>query len=193
MKGAYTPEPTPVARPRDIVELDNGSSKMAYEVQQYAVLPEVVTQEFTVADGTRESNVVLENLALWDSWLGQYRFKRLADDLPDGVSIEFDQGGSQAPLYQNLNQRGSLNNDSLSADFPDNTGTSIEVEPLSHLAEFYVLGDESPEISIENDSGAQVTFDLTYFGWKFGLKQVRSGEVGNRTPVYVPVQSIRGD
>lgn len=193
MKGAYTPDPTPVARPRDIVELDDGSSRQVYEVQQYAVLPEIDTQEFDVGANSVETNTPLENLELWDDWLGQYRFKRLADDLPDGVNLQFDQGGSQAPLYQNLNQRGDLDNDSLTADYPDNTGTTIEVEPLSHLTEFFVLSDEAPEITIENTTGNQVTFTLTYFGWKFGLNPVGNAEVGNRTPIYIPVESIRGD
>jgi len=188
MEGAYTPEFTPVAQKGHIVELDLGTETNTYEVEQVAALPSIPTQEITVADGDRESNVDLEALEVWDGWFAQYRLPRLTQELPDDVILKFDQGGSQAPLYQNQNVRGEIDNDTPVQSVIDNGGNA-DVESLTHLLEQFVYEQETPKVTVENSSGGEVTISLTYAGWAYRVTPAQS----TGQPTYIPVESIRGE
>lgn len=188
MEGAYTPEFTPVAQRGHVVELDFGSERRTYEVNQVAPLPVIETQEITVSDGDRETNIDLESLEVWDDWFAQYRLPRLSTELPDDVSLQFDQGGSQSPLYQNLNQRGKIDNQTPVQSVSDADG-NVDVESLTHLLEQYVYEQETPQMTVENASGSEVTFTLSYSGWAY---QVSSASPDGQ-PTYIPVESIRGE
>lgn len=188
MEGAYTPEFTPVAQKGHVVELDFGTETRTFSVEQVAPLPMIETQEVTVVSGDRETNVDLDNLEVWDGWFAQYRLPRITQELPDGVTLQFDQGGSQSPLYQNLNQRGSIDNDTPVQSVQDGSG-NVEVESLVHLLEQYVYEQETPEVTIENASGSDQTISLTYAGWAY---HVTSADPTGQ-PTYIPVESVRGE
>jgi hypothetical protein len=190
MKGIYTPEFTPVANYGNNVLLDDGDTQEQYRVESVTSLPAIQNEPITVADGATERNVDLPNLETWDGWLAQYRLPRLAEELSDGVSIEIDQGGNQSPLFQNKNVRGSIDNDTVHATTENGDGSRVEVSSLSHLAELYVWEDETPKFTVSNTSGASVDVELTFTGFQFELSR---GSSGSGQPVYIPVESIRGD
>jgi len=187
MEGAYTPEFTPVAQQGHVVELAESSQSDTYRVEQVAALPHIVTQEITVADDDKEPNVDLEALEVWDDWFAQYRLPRLSSELPDDVSLLFDQGGSQSPLYQNQNQRGEITNDTVVEAVSD--GTDTEVNSLVHLLEQYVLEQETPEVTVKNASASSQTISLTYAGWCYNITPVSAPDT---QATYIPVASIRG-
>ena len=188
MEGAYTPEFTPVAQKGHVVELGDGSQTDTYRVERVAPLPRITTQTITVADGDRESNVDLENLEVWDDWFAQYRLPRLSTELPDDVTLQFDQGGSQAPLYQNQEQRGRITNEAV-AEVVEDDNSNVEVNSLVHLLEQFVHEQETPEVTVENSSGAQVNVELTYAGWCYNITPVSAPDT---QATYIPVESIRG-
>ena len=188
MEGAFTPEFTPVAQKGHVVELDFGSERNTYAVDQVAALPIIETQEITVADGDREPNVDLENLEVWDGWFAQYRLPRLTQELPDGVTLQFDQGGAQSPLYQNQNVRGKIDNNTPVQSVEDDAGNA-EVESLVHLLEQFVYEQDTPEVTVENTSGSSQTISLTYAGWAYNVSPTQS----TGQPTYIPVESIRGE
>lgn len=185
MKGIYTPELTPVANYGNAVVLDDGDDEETFRITSVSPLPAIQNEPITVADGATERNVDLTNLETWNGWLAQYRLPRLADELPDDVTIEVDQGGNQAPLFQNQNVRGGFDNSTTSA-----IAQNDETTDLSHLLEFYVYEDEVPKFTVSNDSGGEVDVELTFTGFQFELEPA---ENPSGQPVYVPIESIRGD
>jgi len=188
MEGAYTPEFTPVAQQGHVVELAESSQSDTYRVEQVAALPQIVTQEITVSDGDKETNVDLEALEVWDDWFAQYRLPRLSEELPDDVTLQFDQGGSQAPLYQNQEQRGAITNDTVVETVTDNN-SNAEVNSLVHLLEQYVHEQETPEVTVKNASASSQTISLTYAGWCYNITPVSAPDT---QATYIPVSSIRG-
>lgn len=190
MKGAFTPDLTPVARRGQPVILDSGGEEALYEVERLGPLPRIESQEITVPDNSSVRNFELENLEMWEGWLGQYRFRNLADQLPDDVTLEVDQGGSQAPLFQNRNVRGSIESGTLTSESAVDGDGNGDVENLSHLAEFYVWGDEVPKLTLTNRSGASVSVEFEFFGFSLKLSSTSNQ---NGQPVYIPVESVRGE
>jgi len=189
MEGAYTPEFTPVAQKGHVVQLDFGSEQTNYQVQRVAPLPFIEADTITVAANDRVSDVDLENLEVWDGWFAQYRMPRLTEELPDSVSIEFDQGGSQSPLYQNKNVRGAITNETPYQIVTDSGDTGVDVIPLTHLLEQFVYEQETPKLTVTNDTAGEVTVGLTFAGWAYEIAESRSS---SDQATYVPVESIRG-
>jgi len=180
--GAYTKEFSPVGRSGDLLEVDTGSSKTYYQIEQFRPVPDVSIESTTVDPGDVESGIALDNLAVWEGWLGQYRIPRLTDQLPDDVSLQFDHGGAKDPVYQNLNQRGEITN---------NSPINNDMDSLNHLFEWFILGDTVPTMTVTNNSEDEITLDLNFAGFVFNLESV-SSTAGSDTPVYVPVEAIRG-
>lgn len=191
-KGSYTPEFTPLARPQDVVELDLGDGTELYEVTGIITLPYIQADQISVNPNSENRNVALTNLEVWNDWLAQYRMPRLTDELPDDVTIEADQGGRQAPLWQNQNARSAINNDTYTSQVSDIADTVTEVESLSHLTELFVFEQEPPRFTVTNNTAGTVNVDLTFSGFAFRLSQTSEAQVGNRTPIYAPVESVRG-
>lgn len=188
-KGPYTPEFTPVARKDHVVELDFGDKVRTYRIEKFAPLPSI-EESITVAANDVERNVDLDQLEVWDNWMAQYRLPRLTEELPDNVSLEFDQGGSQAPLYQNLNQRGSITNETPYQQVTDPDDSGVDIYPLIHLLELYVHEQETPKVTVTNDTDSEVTVDLTFAGWEYQIQEIGSVD---EQPVYIPVESVRGN
>ena len=188
-KGPYTPEFSPVARKDHAVELDFGDSSQTYRIVKFAPLP-AIEQSITVDANDVERDVDLDQLETWDGWFAQYRLPRLTEELPDSVSLEFDQGGSQAPLYQNLNQRGAITNETPYQQVTDPADSGVDIHPLIHLLEMFVFEQETPKVTVTNDTASKVTVGLTFAGWQYQIQQVES--VGEQ-PVYIPVESVRGN
>jgi len=188
-KGAFTPEFTPVARPGNVLRLDDASSTDDYVIERFAPLPDI-QESITVAANDRTRNVALDNLEMWRNWLGQYRLPRLTEELPDGVEIEVDQGGNQMPAYQNVNYRGSITNQTPYQFAGDPNGDADEITDAGHLLELFVFEDEVPRFTLTNTTAGQVTVDLTFAGFGYGLKPT-SNPTGQ--PVYVPIEAVRGE
>lgn len=189
MKGAYTQSWSPVARVGDVVALDDGSEQRLYEIQRLAPLPDIEMSSITVAANTVSRDNQLTNLETWDGWFAQYRMARFSEEIPDGVDIEFDLGGRQAPLFKNREQRGTLNNASLTNAIGDTNDNTTEVTDLSHLAELYVHEQESPFITIDNTTGASETIDIGFAGFQFEIQRVDEAQ---GQPVHVPVEALSG-
>ena len=187
MKGAYTPELTPVGRRGDVLLLDDGDSTQRVEVEKVTVYPQTELEPVTVVDGSQEE-VEATRLEMWDGWLGQFRLSRVGDDIPDGVSIEVDQGGRQAPLYQTKEQRGVVE-DGTAAITAETASGSTDVVQTTHLLEYYVHEQEVPYFTYINNSGAEQDITLTFSG--FGLKLQQPQNARNKTEIHVPVESIR--
>jgi hypothetical protein len=190
MKGAYTPPFTPVARVDDVLQVDDGSDgEQLYRIDRVAPVPSVDIDSITVNANSVQTDVELGNLEVWDGWLGQFRLPRFSEQLQDGIEIEVDQGGRQAPMFTTREQRGVLDNASLVNATSDPDDTVENVEDISHLAELYVYEQETPYFTVTNTTGAQETIDLTFAGFAFELSEVQTT---NSQPIHVPVESLSG-
>ncbi|MFW5905507.1 MAG: hypothetical protein ACOCUO_01520 [archaeon] len=188
-KGVFTRDFTPVALPGNVVRLDDGDSREDYRINRLAPFPTVNIGTLTVgAEDTSRNNEMTE-LEMWDGWLGQYRPVSLTESLPDDVGIQFDQGGNRAPLYELVNERPEITNESLYSLTRDPDDNDQHIESLLHMLELYVWEDENPRVTVINRSDAEVEVDLTYTGFGFQLERVRDHD---QTPVQVPVEAIRG-
>lgn len=187
-KGAYTPEFTPLARPGDVVELDDGERSQQYEVTKLTTLPAIDISTISVSKNSVKRDVKLTNLEIWEGWVAQYRMPRIQQQLPTDVNIEVDQGGGQEPLFQTRNQRGDLDDTDLYEE-----STNSQTKNLAHLAELFVHEDTPPRFTVTNNQGSSIDLDLTFAGFALGLREVGAQKVGNRTPVYAPVESVRGN
>jgi hypothetical protein len=190
MKGAYTPPFTPVARVDDVLQVDDGRDReQLYRIDRVAPVPSVEIDSITVGANSVVTDVELTTLEVWDGWLGQFRPPRFSEQLQDGIEIEVDQGGRQAPMFTTREQRGVLDNSSLVNATSDPDDTVESVEDISHLAEFYVYEQEAPYFTITNTTGSQETIDLTFAGFAFELTEVQSAD---GQPIHVPVEALSG-
>jgi hypothetical protein len=187
MKGAYTPELTPVAYYDQPVLLDDGSDQNLARVEQVAPLIGIETQAFTVPSNDQINNVDVDALEIWDGWFAQYRPVGLQDELPDGVEMTIDHGSNNSPLYQAKQSRGAVSEDTVVTGVDD--GSYGEVDDLSYLHELYVLEDEVPKFSFKNTTGSDETFSITFTGFCFNITPIRSAD---GQPIYLPVAAIRG-
>jgi len=132
-----------------------------YAVDVLEVLPQIETQEFTVpANGTLDEEE-LRSLYVQDGVLAQYRLPDPvgggANAMPDGVRITVDQGGEEAPRFNNKNSRGFLTNET------PRYGDSAQ------QTELFQFEDTDLFFNVENTTGAEETFTLIFTGWAYKL------------------------
>lgn len=187
MKGAFTPEFTPIARPGQFIEVDEGGSTTTYRIDRFAPLPTITSQTLSVNDGAESSKYELSALETDNGWLAQYRPVALTQELPDGVVYELYQPGEQDPLYTNKTEGSEVGNDTPYQLVDE--GNNAELDDLTHLLELFVESDDVPYIQFTNTSGSDQSFTLTFAGFNFAITEVANP---NKQPVYVPVAAVRG-
>lgn len=187
MKGAFTPEFTPVARPGQAIKVDEGGSTTTYRIDRFAPLPTISSDTLSVGDGEESNKYELDALATDNGWLAQYRPVALTQELPDGVVYELYQPGEQDPLYTNKTEGSEIDNDAAYQLVDE--GSNTELTDLTYLLELFVEADDVPYIQFTNTSGSDQSFSLTFAGFNFEITEVAnpSGQ-----PVYVPKAAVRG-
>lgn len=189
--GPYNPELTPLGRRGDVLLLDDGTTTRRVEIEKYAVYPQIDLDTVTVADGSQEE-VEATTLEIWDGWLFQVRMSQPGQDIPDGVTIEADLGGRQAPMYQSKEQRGVIDN--TTAAISGATAGGVDTEQATHLLEFYIHEQEVPYFTYINDSGTSQDISLSFAGYGFKLRPPQDADEAEDEQddeTYVPVESIR--
>ena len=187
MKGAFTPEFTPVARPGQVVELDAGSARQTVEIDRMAPLPEIETQEFTVDANSESSKIEVDALETDGGWFAQYRPVALTQELPDGVSFRVFQTQQSNRNYTNRSQTSDIDNETAYELVDASTGE--EVTDLTHLLELYVREDDDLFFQFTNTTDSEESFSLTYAGFNFDASPVQNTR---EQPIYVPATAIRG-
>lgn len=187
MKGAFTPEFTPVARPGQVVELDAGSARQTVEIERMAPLPEITTDEFTVSANSESSKIEVDALETDGGWFAQYRPVALTQELPDGVSFRVFQSQKSNRNYTNRSQTSDIDNETPYELVDASTGE--EVTDLTHLLELYVREDDDLFFQFTNTTDAEVSFSLTYAGFNYDASPVQNTR---EQPIYVPATAIRG-
>jgi len=193
--GAYPPNLVPAVRPGDLAELL--PMEKLVRIASFTPQPGVTTlssadgNDVTIPDGDFET-VELRPLAAQDKELLQLRPLALADDLPDGVEIEVDFGGEQAPYYQTKNARGTLKNDTGATAGYNESDDSVFVtdEVQTQLLEYYIYEQEVPFFTFRNNSGGQVTIsDIVFSGYRYDLVEEGVRQGGMEDPVTpIPVE-----
>lgn len=162
----------------DTVELQPAAD--VYSVDVVELLPELETQEFTVpANDTLETQEVSELYAK-DGSLQQLRLVDPVgganDALPDGVSFTVDQGGQQSPRFNAKNNRGAI------------AANTAETGDNYQFTELYQHEDTDLYFTIENTTGSEETFSLTWAGFAYDLSLTDLG--GAEADVSVPVERV---
>lgn len=188
MKGAYTPEFTPVARPGQLLEIDDGSTQTVVQVDRFAPLPAIETQVFSIPDGETKQ-VEVEALHTDSGYVAQYRPTALTQELPDDVEFTISQASQQDNLYTNQAETSSVTNETP-YELVD-TGSATEVTDLTHLLELFQFEDDDLYFEFTNTSGTDpITFTLTYSGFNYRISP--APDTANQQPVYVPTAAVRG-
>lgn len=191
-EGAFNSSFDPVVRAGGVVNLNGIDTDEYYVVQNLNVLPKITLDEnFVVADGSQEKREITE-LEVEDNYLAQYRLLRLADELPSDVDIRVDHGGKQSPMYETKNRLGRLDRET-GAVYTDDGGDSVVDHHFSRFTELFVWEDSGPYFTVENNSGDEVDFDLTFTGYAYVTEEVsrRDVEDMNIQPVSVPVRALK--
>jgi len=193
--GAYPPNLVPAVRPGDLVEL-LPMEKLA-RVSSFTPQPGVKVlssdggNDVTISDGGFEK-VELTPLEARDEELLQLRPLALAEDLPEGVEVDVDFGGEQAPYYQTKNARGALRNDTgATAGYnEDSDAVFVADEVQTQLLEYYIYAQEVPFFTFRNNSGGQVTIsDIVFSGYRYDLIEDGVTQSGMNDPaVPIPVE-----
>jgi hypothetical protein len=193
--GAYPPNLVPALRPGDLAELL--PMEKLVRVSSFTPQPGVTVldsdagDDITISDGGFEK-VELTPLEAQDKELLQLRPLALAEDLPDGVEIEVDFGGEQAPYYETKNARGVLTNATgATAGYnEDSDSVFVADEVQTQLSEIYIYEQEVPFFTFRNNSGGQVTIsDIVYSGYRYDLAENGVSQNGMNDPaVPIPVE-----
>lgn len=195
--GAYPNDLEPVARPSDFVQLSPMGE--VRRVEAFAAQPGIDAFDsdggngITVSANSTNYDNEAKELRQPDGWLAQYRLIAPGRDIPDGINVQVDHGGEQAPLYTTKNGRG---------EFDQETGTEIgheggsavtSDEIATSLLEWYVVGDTPPIFTFENTTGSDVTVsDIRFSGFQYRLSTATGAPSGVR-PIVLPVRSQRRD
>ena len=121
------------------------------------VIPAVETDEITVAANSEEEEVELRQLYAQDGVLAQLRLPdpEGGNAIPDGIEITIDHGGEESPRFNLKNSRGFYDTDT------PGYGTGA---PQTEIWEW-----ENTDLfaNVENTTGGEITFTLTYTGWAY--------------------------
>lgn len=163
--GTDTPYPhhndfEPLLRVDSTVELQ--PSVGTFGVELVEVLPSIETQEFDIPSGGVVNEAEMRSLYAQDGALAQYRLAPtdLGGSIPDGVEITVDQGGEEAPRFNNKNRRGFYDSDT--ASFGD----------AAQQTELFQYEDTDLFFNVSNTTNSNQTFSLTYSGWVYKLKPI---------------------
>lgn len=193
--GVYPRELVPAVRPGDYVRLE--PSGETYMVDLMVPQPGVKAFDSDDSNGitpgansTSADNKASE-LEMPNNWLAQYRPTRLGADLDDGVEIQIDMGGKQAPLYTNKNRRGEYIDESSAEIGTDTSGTNFTADTLNHaLMELYIWEDELPYFTFTETAGNNPTVsDLWFQGFQFRLESTGVPADAHVEPV--PTERVR--
>lgn len=161
--GSDTPYPhhndfEPLLRVDSTVELQPSIGTFGVEIVE--VLPTIETQEFTVDANDTVNEAEMRSLYAQDGTLAQYRLVNpdTGEAIPDGVEITVDQGGEEAPRFNNKNRRGFYDND------------TVTVGDAAQQTELFQYEDTDLFFNVRNTTGSQVTFTLSYSGWVYKLR-----------------------
>jgi len=93
--------------------------------------------------------------------------------IPDGIRITVDQGGEESPRFNSKNRRGFYAAET--AAFGDQ----------AQQTELYQYEDTDLFFNVENTTGSEVTFTLTYTGYIYDLVDIdtQPGETDETVPV----------
>lgn len=191
-EGAFNSSFDPVVRAGGVLNFNGIDSGDLYVVQNINVLPGITLDEdFSVPDGQQEKQEITE-LEMDDGFLGQFRLLSLAEELPDDVEIKIDHGGKQSPMYETKNRRGFLDNTTGAVYTDDGAGSAVSDHQMSRFSELFVWEDSTPYFTVENNSGAQVDFNLTFTGYAYSTEPVSRQEAESMgiQPVSVPIESL---
>ena len=187
MKGAFTPEFTPVARPGQICKIDAGSDTDIVEIDRMAPLPAITTDEITVKANSESDKIEVDALETDDGFFAQYRPVNLTQDLPDGVSFRLFQSAESNRSYTNRSETAQIDNETV-YELLD-TGSVTELTDLTHLLELFVWEDDDLYLQFTNTTDSEESFSLTYAGFNFDASPVQNTR---EQPIYVPATAIRG-
>lgn len=136
---------------------DNG----VHSVETVEVLPAIDTAEFVVPANDSLDEREIRSLYVQDGALAQYRLPdpEDGDAIPDGIEITVDHGGEEAPRFNNKNSRGYYNTDTPG------------VGDAAQQTELFQHEDTDLFFNIENTTGDEITFTLTYSGWAYKLSK----------------------
>lgn len=191
-KGAFNSSFDPVVRAGGLVNLNSIDSDAYYLVQNVNTLPRITLEEnFVVADGAQDKRE-LDVLEVEDGYFAQYRLLRLADELPADVEIRVDHGGKQSPMFETKNVLGQFDRETGAVYTDDGSGGSVVDHHMSRFTELFVFEDNGPYFTVENNSGGQVDFNLTFTGYNYVIEEVDAQEAQSRglQPVSVPVAAL---
>lgn len=173
-----------------VLRLDDGDGFRYGEVRRRATMPELPLETITVGPNSTETDFEASKLEVWDGWIGQYRFERLADELPADVTARVDLGGRQAPIWVNKNSRSDINRDTGSVLARNPSDDSVVVEDVrTDLTEIWVREQDTAYLTVRNESGSQVEIDLTACGYLYQLQSTSS----TRAHATAVVGSVGGD
>lgn len=133
-----------------------------HAVETVEVLPAIDTQEFVVPANDTLDEREMRGLYVQDGALAQYRLPDPPDGnaIPDGIEITVDHGGEEAPRFNNKNGRGYYNTDTPA------------IGDAAQQTELFQFEDTDLFFNVENTTGAEVTFTLTFSGWAYKLSRV---------------------
>ena len=163
------------------VELQPDS--LTYGVHAVEVLPTVTTQEFTVPAGGSIEAQEIRSLYGQDGVLVQLRLPDPAGPdpaIPEGVEVAVDHGGQESPRFNIKNQRGVLTSDT--PFFGD----------AAQQTEIFQWEDTDLFFDIENTTGSEVTFTMSWTGWAYDLRSASIDRGDADVVVLTERKSLRG-
>lgn len=174
--GPYPRELVPVALPGDYVELVGLDETRRVEVM--LAFPEVKALQsgVTVSANGEDADNALRELEQPTGWLAQFRMVQPGEDLPDGITVSVDYGGSEQPFYETNNAVGQFENSTGTVEGYDESGgasfTSDNVN--TQLLEFYLHGTVEakrvPLFTFQNSTAGNVTVqNLTFSGYQYRM------------------------
>jgi len=187
--GAYNSSFEPVARVGDVI---NVQPRGFYQVERLGLQPGLQADTITV-DANGVEQVELTSIRQDDGFLAQFRQPRLADELPDGVEVQADHDGQQAPAFEAKNSRGFYDNETGAVySYDPDSDVVTHDDHLDLFTELFIYEDNVPYFTVTNTTAGQITYTPTFVGYQFGVEEIASQEADRLggQPVSVPTKSI---
>jgi len=179
--GSDTPYPhhndfEPLLRVDSTVELQPSIGTFGVEIVE--VLPTIETQEFTVGANDTVNEAEMRSLYAQDGTLAQYRLVNpdTGEAIPDGVEITVDQGGEEAPRFNNKNRRGFYDSD------------TVTIGDAAQQTELFQLHDTDLFFTFENTTSGDETFSLKYTGYAYKLSNIDIP--ADEADIQVPIERL---
>lgn len=182
----------PIAMPGDYVGLTPLDE--IRRVLRVSIRPEiqVFSDAISLSANATSSDHEMSELAMPDGWLGQWRMLKPGADIPNGVDVQMDHGGENAPSWTTKNARGSIDHTIGTIEGDDAAGTATADQLETRLTEVYVWEDEVPYLTFTETAGATPSIqDMRFSGYVYKLGAPRRTTPDGSTPLAVPVQRVR--